>query len=84
MQSMLHTPLKDLTLSDIFMNPLYLWDVESLIFHGDQDPIIPLENSQRIHELKPNYALEIFRGVDHSFRATAAKQLELALPFFHD
>ena len=38
-----------------------------LIVHGDADPVVPVAQARRLHELQPASQLEIIAGADHSF-----------------
>ncbi len=38
-----------------------------LIFHGDNDDVVPLEHSKRLEQSFPHARLEILHGVDHTF-----------------
>ena len=64
------------TLGRVFFETIHGYDVfenigkfskSVLIFHGDQDEIIPIEYGKRATKLYPNAKIEIFAGEGHGF-----------------
>ena len=59
-----------------FRADLRKFDVPTLIAHGDQDRIVPLEVSgQRSHAMIKGSRLEVMKGASHGFAATHGQQL---------
>ena len=48
----------------------------TVIFQGDQDPIVPLADSQRAARLFPDAALHVFPGEGHGFSPAASGQVD--------
>lgn len=46
-----------------------------LIFHGDQDEIVPLEYGERAATLYPNVNIEVFKGEGHGFSEAGTKRV---------
>lgn len=47
----------------------------TLIIHGENDPCLPLEHGQLLHELIPNSKFEVVINMGHMFSPTEAKRL---------
>ncbi len=63
-----------------FTEDLKKFDVPTLILHGDDDQIVPIEASaMRAAKLVPNATLKIYRGGTHSLGDTSKEQLNADL-----
>ncbi|MFN3789514.1 alpha/beta fold hydrolase [Massilia sp.] len=59
-----------------FRADLAKFDIPTLVVHGDDDRIVPLEVSgQRSHDMIDGSRLEVVKGAPHGFAATHAAQL---------
>ena len=54
----------------------------TVIFQGDQDPIVPLADSERAEKLFPNARLHVFPGEGHGFSPAAGAQVDALLRDF--
>ena len=54
----------------------------TVIFQGDQDPVVPLASSQRAAELFPNARLHVFPGEGHGFSPEVGRQADALLRDF--
>jgi len=57
---------------------------KTLIFHGTEDEVIPMRNSQKIADSLPNGELITFEGADHSFKGYERELLESIRSKFND
>ncbi|HEY1109417.1 MAG TPA: alpha/beta hydrolase, partial [Opitutaceae bacterium] len=66
-----------------FTEDLKKFDVPTLIIHGDDDQIVPIDASARLsHKLVKNSVLKIYPGGGHSLGDTAKEQLNADLLAF--
>ena len=81
----------DLTLGRVFFTAMRELDVFSMlpalaqptvIFQGDQDPIVPLADSERAEKLFPNARLHVFPGEGHGFSPAVGAQVDALLRDF--
>ncbi len=56
-------------------------DVPTLVLHGADDPLIPVENGRLIADQIPGAELLIFEGTRHSYRTEVAEADEAVLEF---
>ena len=54
----------------------------AVIFQGDQDPIVPLADSERAEKLLPNAKLHVFPGEGHGFSPASGAQVDALLRDF--
>jgi uncharacterized protein len=79
------------TLGRIFIESIHGYNVfkhigkfhkNVLIFHGDQDEIVPLEYGERASKLYPHARMEVFPGEGHGFsEASNKKVMEMTCEF---
>lgn len=63
-----------------FRSDLARFDVPTLIVHGDDDQIVPIDVSgRRAHEMIPGSRFEVLEGAPHGFAATHADELDAIL-----
>ena len=81
----------DLTLGRGFFTAMRDLDVFSLlpalaqptvIFQGNQDPIVPLADSERAEKMFPNARLHVFPGEGHGFSPESSRQVDVLLRDF--
>ena len=80
-----------LTLGKVFFTSMRDLDVFSMlptlaqpavIFQGDQDPIVPLADSERAKKALPNAKLHVFPGEGHGFSPAGSRQVDALLRDF--
>lgn len=79
------------TLGRIFFETIHNFDVFShigkydknvMIFHGDQDKIVPLEYGEKAASIYPNANIEVFQGEGHGFSEAGNRRvIELTYEF---
>jgi pimeloyl-ACP methyl ester carboxylesterase len=57
---------------------------ESLVFHGDRDPVVPLANGRYLADALPHGRLEIVKGAGHLFLLDEPASVAPALTSFLD
>ena len=81
----------NLTLGRVFFTSMRDLDVFSLIpalaqptviFHGDQDPVVPLAYSERAEKAFPDARLHVFPGEGHGFSPAGRRQTDALLRDF--
>ena len=81
----------NLTLGRVFFTSMRELDVFSMlpalaqptvIFQGDQDPIVPLTDSERAEKTFPNARLHVFPGEGHGFSPKSSGQVDALLRDF--
>lgn len=66
-----------------FTDDLKMIDVPTLVMHGSDDQVVPIESSAKLSaELIPNATLQVFEGFDHGMCTTHHQEINEALLAF--